>query len=64
MNEPKFCHNLFLTALCHCLFKCLKPLKNYVIKMAIYKTRNTGTGNGMRGLQGTAGMFIRIPGNL
>ena len=29
--------------------------------MAIYKTRNTGTGNGMRG---TRGMFTRIPGNL
>ena len=28
---------------------------------AIYKTRNTGTGNGMRG---TRGMFTRIPGNL
>ena len=31
---------------------------------AIYKTRNTGTGNGMRGMQGTRGMFTRIPGNL
>ena len=29
--------------------------------MAIYKTRNTGTGNGMRG---TRGMFTKIPGNL
>ena len=28
---------------------------------AIYKTRNTGTGNGMRG---TRGMFTKIPGNL
>ena len=28
---------------------------------AIYKTRNTGTENGMRG---TRGMFTRIPGNL
>ena len=27
-------------------------------KMAIYKTRNTGTGNG------TWGMFTRIPGNV
>ena len=32
--------------------------------MAIYKTRNTGTGNGVRGMQGTRGMFTRIPGNL
>ena len=33
-------------------------------KLAIYKTRNTGTGNGTRGMQGTRGMFTRIPGNL
>ena len=32
--------------------------------MAIYKTRNTGTGNGTRGMQGTRGMFTMIPGNL
>ena len=32
--------------------------------MAIYKTRNTGMGNGMRGTQGTQGIFTRIPGNL
>ena len=32
--------------------------------MAIYKTRNTGTGNEMRGMRGTRGMFTRIPGNL
>ena len=32
--------------------------------MAIYKTRNTGTGNGMWGMRGTRGMFTRIPGNL
>ena len=32
--------------------------------LAIYKTRNTGTGNGMRGMQGTRGMFTRIPGNV
>ena len=36
-------------------FRCLR---------AIYKTRNTGTGNGMRGMQGTQGMFTRIPGNV
>ena len=33
-------------------------------KMAIYKTRNTGTGNEMRGMRGTRGMFTRIPGNV
>ena len=33
-------------------------------KTAIYKTRNTGTENGMRGMQGTRGMFTRIPGNV
>ena len=32
--------------------------------MAIYKTRNTGTGNRMRGMRGTRGMFSKIPGNL
>ena len=31
---------------------------------AIYKTRNTGTGNGMPGIQGTRGMSTRIPGIL
>ena len=32
--------------------------------LAIYKTRNTETGNEMRGMQGTRGMSTRIPGNL
>ena len=32
--------------------------------MVIYKTRNTGTGNGMREMLGTRGMFTRIPGNV
>ena len=32
--------------------------------VAIYKTRNTGTGKGMRGMRGTRGMFTRILGNL
>ena len=32
--------------------------------MAIYKTRNIGTGNGMREMWGTREMFTRIPGNL
>ena len=33
-------------------------------KKAIYKTRNTGTGNGMWGMQETQGMFTRFSGNL
>ena len=33
-------------------------------RTAVYKTRNTGTGNGMRGMPGTRGMFTRIPVNL
>ena len=32
--------------------------------MAIYKTRNTGMGNGMRETQGTQGIFTRVPGNV
>ena len=31
---------------------------------AIYKTRNTETGDGMRVIWGSRGMFTRIPGNL
>ena len=31
---------------------------------AIYKTKNTGMGNGMRGMQGTMRMFTEILGNL
>ena len=30
----------------------------------IFKARNAGTRNGMRGMRGTRGMFTRIPGNL
>ena len=32
--------------------------------MAIYKTKNTGMGKAMREMQGTRGMFTKIPGNL
>ena len=32
--------------------------------LAIYKTRNTGTGNGIQGMRGTWGMFTRIAGNI
>ena len=41
----------------------LCPIEYYNV-LAIYKTRNTGTGNGMRGMRGTRGMFTKIPGNL
>ena len=30
----------------------------------MYKTRNTGTGNGKRGTRGIWGMFLNIPGNV
>ena len=33
-------------------------------RTAVYKNRNTGTGNGMQGMRGTQGMFTRIPVNL
>ena len=33
----------------------------YTLQTAIYKTRNTGTGNGMWGIQG---MLNKIPGNV
>ena len=35
-----------------------------MLERAIYKTRNTGTGNGMQGMRKTRGMFTKIPGNL
>ena len=44
--------------------KKLAELKNRTLLMVIYKTRNTRTGNGMRGIRGTRGMFTRIPGNV
>ena len=43
--------------------KC-KICTSYTLFEAIHKTRNTETGNGMRGMQGTWEMFIRIPGNV
>ena len=47
-----------------CRVVLMKARNSLVVRWAIYKTRNTGTGNGMRGMQGTRGMFTRIPGNL
>ena len=38
--------------------------ENELKNLAIYKTRNTGTENGMRGMQGTRGMPTKILGNL
>ena len=34
------------------------------LKTAIYKTRNAGMGNGMRGIRGTPEMFTMVPRNL
>ena len=45
------------------LFAALVYLILFLDILAIFKTRNTGTGNGMRGIQETRGMFTRIPGN-
>ena len=43
----------------------LRELENFIIiKQAIYKTRNTGTGNRMRGISRSRRIFTRIPGNL
>ena len=49
---------LLFTWICQLLFLFLRK-KN----PAIYKTRNTGTRNGMRGMRGTRRMFTGIPGN-
>ena len=51
--------------------------QDYFIRTAMYKTRNTGTGNGMRGTRGPGGMlysgechqtfqeiYSNIPGNV
>ena len=50
--------------LCKKIFLFYDARIEITCKKAIYKTRNTGMGNGMRGMQGTRGMFTRIPGNL
>ena len=50
--------------LCKKIFLFYEARIEITCKKAIYKTRNTGMGNGMRGMQGTRGMFTRIPGNL
>ena len=36
----------------------------HVLAAAMYKTRNTGTGNGMRGKRGIGGMSPNIPENV
>ena len=43
--------------------RCILLYCSHIFR-AIYKTRNTGTGNGIRGMRETRGMFTRIPGNL
>ena len=40
------------------------PTKVSLFKKAIYKTRNTGTGNKIRGMLDTPGIFTRTPVNL
>ena len=49
-------------------YPCRSELQSNFIEialwLAIYKTKNTGMGNGMRGIRGTRGMFTSIPGNL
>ena len=46
----------------HCIEFWFFDQKNSLF-LAIYKTRNTGTGNRMREILETRGMFTRIPGN-
>ena len=43
--------------------RCILLYCSHIFR-AIYKTRNTGTGNGIRGMRETRGMFTRFPGNL
>ena len=47
-------------------YSCIFYAVNFhpIFFLAILKTKNTGTGNGMRGMRGTRGMFTMIPGNL
>ena len=52
-------HVIEITRVCVAAF--MKARSSLV---AIYKTRNTGTGKGMQGMRGMRGMFTRIPGNL
>ena len=52
-------HVIEITKVCVAAFM---KAKSFLV--AIYKTRNTGTGKGMRGMRGTRGMFTRILGNL
>ena len=40
------------------------PTKQILFKKTIYKTMNIGTGNEMRGMRDTQGMFTRGPVNL
>ena len=42
----------------------LKRKKSITFFEAMYKTRNTGTGIGMRGVRGMGGMLLNILGNV
>ena len=58
VNNIWIFHVCFYAKKANITFTCINlPL----FLLAIYKTRNTRTGNGMRG---TRGMFTRVPGNL
>ena len=57
-------HQLLTTAAEKLYFITSINAEQLLLQRAIYKTRNTGTGNGMQGMRGTRGMFTRIPGNL
>ena len=46
------------------LYNLRNPTKLILFKKTIYKTRNIGTGNEMRGMRDTQGMFTRGPVNL
>ena len=57
-------HQLLTTAAEKLYFIILINAEQLLLQRAIYKTRNTGTGNGMQGMRATRGMFTKIPGNL
>ena len=57
-------HQLLTTAAEKLYFIIIINAEQLLLQRAIYKTRNTGTGNGMQGMRATRGMFTKIPGNL
>ena len=55
---------IIISFLIKLLLNIPKTIRKRTLISAIYKTRNTWTGNGMRGMRSTWGMFTRILGNL